>query len=132
MRRATATLFKCPFLEMGFYNNSTENNAVLFSTHITSDLEKVADYITFIVGGKIEFTGERDALLDSYRLVKGGTSDLTVEQKKYIIGYREHSVGFEGMVRVENIKELPSNVVLEKSTLDEIIVYVNKEAKNNE
>jgi len=109
-----------------------ESKAVLFSTHITSDLEKVADYITFIVDGKIEFTGERDALLESYRLVKGGASNLTVEQKQNIIGYREHSVGFEGMVKTENAKQLPIGIVLEKTTLEEIIVYINKEAKRHE
>ena len=109
-----------------------ENKGVLFSTHITSDLEKIADYITFIICGKIEFTGEKDALLESFKLVKGGKSDLTKEQKKNVIGYREHSVGFEGMVRTENINKLPPNVFYEKISLDEIIIYMNKEAKAHE
>ena len=111
---------------------SDENKAVLFSTHITSDLEKVADYITFIIGGKIEFTGERDELLETYRLIRGGTSELSKEQKKYIIGYREHSVGFEGMVKTEDIKKLPNDVSVNTISLEEIIVYVNKEAKEHE
>ena len=111
---------------------SDENRSVLFSTHITSDLEKVADFITFIIGGKIEFSGERDELLESYRLIKGGTSDLTVEQKKSIIGYREHSFGFEGMIKTENIPVMPKGVVTDKISLEEIIVYMNKEAKNDE
>ena len=109
-----------------------ENKAVLFSTHITSDLEKVADYITFIIGGKIEFTGERDELLEAYRLIRGGTSKLTMDQKKYIIGYREHSVGFEGMVKTEEIKKLPGDVSVNTISLEEIIVYMNKEAKEHE
>ena len=109
-----------------------ENKAVLFSTHITSDLEKAADYITFIIGGKIEFTGEKDALLESYRLVKGGVPNLTPEQKRHIIGYREHSVGFEGMIKIENAKQLPGDAILEKINLEEIIVYMNKEAKRHE
>ena len=111
---------------------SDENRAVLFSTHITSDLEKVADYITFIIGGKIEFTGERDELLEAYRLIRGGSSELSTEQKKYIIGYREHSVGFEGMVKTEDIKKLPNDVSVNTISLEEIIVYVNKEAKEHE
>lgn len=109
-----------------------ENRGILFSTHITSDLEKIADYITFIIDGRIEFTGEKDKLLESYLLVKGGVSDLTTEQKKNIVGYREHSVGFEGMIKTEIIKKLPSNITFEKISLDEIIIYMNKEARNHE
>lgn len=109
-----------------------ENKGVLFSTHITSDLEKIADYITFIINGNIEFTGEKDALLESFMLVKGGISDLTTEEKKNVIGYREHSVGFEGMVKTDSIHKLPSNVAYEKISLDEIIIYMNKEAKGHE
>jgi len=109
-----------------------ENRGVLFSTHITSDLEKIADYITFIIDGKIEFTGEKDKLLESYLLVKGGLSDLSAEQKKSIVGYREHSVGFEGMIKADNIKKLPANTAFEKVSLDEIIIYMNKEAKDHE
>ena len=108
---------------------SDENKSVLFSTHITSDLEKVADYITFIIGGKIEFTGERDELLERYRLIKGGTSDLTMDQKKSIIGYREHSFGFEGMIETKNIAKMSKGVVEDKISLEEIIVFINKEAK---
>jgi len=111
---------------------SDENKAVLFSTHITSDLEKVADYITFIIGGKIEFTGDRDDLLDTYRLIKGATADLTVEQKKKIIGYREHSFGFEGMIRTDTVAKMPQSVVTDKINLEEIIVYMNKEAKSDD
>ena len=109
-----------------------ENRGVLFSTHITSDLERIADYITFIIDGKLIFTGEKDELLSRYLLVKGGLSDLTAEQKTYIIGLREHSVGFEGMVKTEDRKELPPDMNYEKISLDEIIIYINKEARSHE
>ena len=111
---------------------SDESKSVLFSTHITSDLEKVADFITFIIGGKIEFSGERDDLLASYWLIKGGTSELTMEQKRSIIGYREHSFGFEGMIKTENIPRMPKGVVTEKISLEEIIVFMSKEVKSGE
>ncbi len=111
---------------------SDDNKGVLFSTHITTDLEKIADYITFIINGKIEFTGEKDALLESFILIKGGLSDLTAEQKKYVIGYREYNVGFEGMIKTKNRSKFPSQVSFEKISLDEIIIYMNKEAKAHE
>lgn len=109
-----------------------ENKGVLFSTHITSDLEKIADYITFIINGKIEFTGEKDELLESYVMVRGGTNELTVDQKKLVLGYREHSAGFEGMLKTENMRKMPKGIDSQKITLDEIIVYMNKESGKNE
>ena len=111
---------------------SEETKGILFSTHITSDLEKIADYITFIINGKIVFTGQKDELLETYLLVKGGTSDLNSEEKKSIIGYREHSAGFEGMIKTENARVLPTNITFEKISLDDIIIYLDKEGKCHE
>ena len=111
---------------------SDENKSVLFSTHITSDLEKIADYITFILDGNIVFTGTKDALLEKYARATGGLSDIDSEQKKYIIGYREHGTGFEGMVEISDIKKLPGSVLTEEISIDEIIIFMNKGAKIHE
>ncbi|MDR2940584.1 MAG: ABC transporter ATP-binding protein [Clostridiales bacterium] len=105
---------------------SNGDKGILFSTHITSDLEKIADYITFIIDGKIQFTGEKDILIESYLLVKGGLSDLTERHKKYIIGLRENGYGFEGMVKAGDQANLPRHISFEKISLDEIIVFMNK------
>jgi ABC-2 type transport system ATP-binding protein len=72
---------------------TNERHSVFFSTHITSDLEKTADYITFILGGSVVFTGAKDALLEKYARVTGGLRELNDEQKRLIIGYREHGTG---------------------------------------
>jgi len=103
-----------------------ENRSVLFSTHITLDLEKIADYITFILDGKIVYTGTKDALLEKYVLVKGGLSEISAEQKKLIIGLREHSTGFDGMTETASIGRLPKSLVFEPITLEEIIICMNK------
>lgn len=105
---------------------SDENNSVLFSTHITSDLEKIADYITFIRNGNIEFTEEKDVLMDSYKIVKGDESELSLEQKHLIIGYQAHHLGFNGMIRTDDIKKMPPSISYEQITLDELIVYMNR------
>lgn len=109
-----------------------ENNSVLFSTHITSDLEKTADFITFILNGSIVFTGTKDALLTKYARATGGLSDINNEQKKAIIGYREHGTGFEGMVETSNIKRLPCSVLTEEISMEEIIIFMNKGAQLHE
>lgn len=109
-----------------------ENRSVLFSTHITADLEKIADYITFIFDGQIVFTGSKDSLLEKYVLIRGGLHEISAEQKKLIIGLREHATGFEGMAESANIGRLPKNLLIEPITLDEIIIYMNKGAKLHE
>ena len=109
-----------------------ENKSVLFSTHITSDLEKVADYITLIQNGNIIFTGTKDALLAKFVRVTGGLEDASSEQKKFIIGYREHRTGFEGMIERSNIDKLPRNILTEEINLDEIIIFMSKGEKTNE
>ena len=109
-----------------------ENKSVLFSTHITADLEKIADYITFILDGQIVFTGSKENLLESYVLIKGGLNEISAEQKKLIIGLREHGTGFEGMTEVNNLSKLPKDLLVEPITLDEIIIYMNKGVNSHE
>ncbi|MFT4143833.1 MAG: ABC transporter ATP-binding protein [Mobilitalea sp.] len=106
-----------------------ENRSILFSTHITSDLEKIADYITFILDGKIIYTGSKEDLLEKYVLVKGGLREISAEQKRLIIGLREHNTGFEGMTETANRNRLPKTLLFEPITLDEIIIYMNKGVK---
>ena len=108
---------------------SDENKSVLFSTHITSDLEKIADYITFILNGNVVFTGTKDALLNKYARVTGGPADISSEQKKFIIGCREHGTGFEGMVEITDVKKLPAGVLTEEISIEEIVIFMNKGAQ---
>ena len=105
---------------------SDETNSVLFSTHITTDLEKIADYITFILDGEIIFTGEKDELMEKYTMIKGGIDEITAEHKKFIIGYREHSTGFDGLIETDDIGKLPKELLFESPTLEEIIIFMNK------
>jgi ABC-2 type transport system ATP-binding protein len=70
---------------------------VFFSTHITSDLDKIADMLILIDDGKIIFEKSKDELLDHYRLVKGDAALLTAEQKKYLMNLNITRYGFSGM-----------------------------------
>lgn len=105
-----------------------EEKSVIFSSHITSDIEKIADYITYINNGKIIFTGEKDEFLEKYCIIKGGKEDITESQKKEIIGLRMHSTGFEGLIELKKAVGFSSKVIIEKASLDEIMIYINKEA----
>lgn len=104
--------------------------SVLFSTHITADLEKTADFITYIQDGAVAFTGTKDDLLERYVLVRGGLSELTPQQKARLIGLREHASGFEGMALTADAGLFPSNFVIEPVSLDEIIIFMNKKGES--
>ncbi len=107
---------------------SDEGRSVLFSTHITTDLDKIADHITFILDGRIVFTGEKDILMEKYTRITGGPGALSPEQKNLVIGYREYENGFEGMLETGNLGGLPKSVITEDITLDEIIIFMSKGA----
>jgi ABC-2 type transport system ATP-binding protein len=109
---------------------SDESKGVLFSTHITSDLEKTADYLAFIMNGSIVFAGAKDEILEKYARVSGGIGGLSAEQQKLVIGYRAFGTGFEGMVEAENIGKLPRDVLVEGISLDELIIFYGQGGKN--
>lgn len=107
-----------------------EEKTVLFSTHITSDLEQVADYITFIHDGRIVFSLPKDEVLERYVLVKGGTNLLDGDTRRALVGWREHPYGFEGLTddpaRARSL--FGDQAVYDKPTLDDIMVYTIKYA----
>jgi len=99
--------------------------SVLFSTHITTDLEKIADYITFINQGKMFYTGSLEDLLCGFRIIKGRPKDLTKTIEDKIIGLRSTDIGFEGLIRIED-KVYFENFVVDNATLDDIVIHVSK------
>lgn len=105
-----------------------EEKTIFFSTHITSDLEHVADYITFIHDGRIQFSLPKDEVFEKYTLVKGGTKLLDPDARKLFVGIREHAYGFEGLTdRAQQVQELfQDQAIYEKPTLEEIMVYTIK------
>lgn len=102
-----------------------EDKGVFFSTHITSDLDRVADFITFINEGKVVFSSAKDDILENYCLVKGANGLIGEEEKKNFIGIRENRFGFEGLAmdRKNIRKMLGESIVIEKPTLDDIMLY---------
>lgn len=106
---------------------SDGRRSVLFSTHITSDLEKVADLVTLILGGRIVFSEDRKQLLEKYMKVNGTLGIITDEQKKAIKGFRCARNEFEGIMIAEDAKKLGIGINMSIASLDDIVVYINKE-----
>ena len=80
-------------------------HSVLFSTHITADLERVADFVTYINRGSIFYTGPKDELLEAFQVVRGGPDDLARAQMPHLMGLQRSAIGFEALVPTEHVKD---------------------------
>ncbi len=103
-------------------------HSILFSTHITSDLEKCADSITYIKEGGIVRSCDREEFLDSWRLIKGG-EPLAKEAQKGLIGYRENHFGFTALAETGLAERFPEENRF-RPTLEEIMVHMEREPQD--
>ena len=108
-----------------------ENHSIFMSSHITSDLEKVADSVTFIDKGKLLLTGYKDDILENHGVIKCGKEDYKEIAAEDIISARLTDFGAEVMVSDKAAcKRKYSGLVMDNTTLEEIMVfYVNREKK---
>lgn len=99
--------------------------SVLFSTHITSDLERAADFITYLEQGRLVYSGSKEGLLASYRLLKGAPGELTPELAGHLIGLRETALGFEGLILAEDAVRYPG-YLQDAVTIEDIMIHIGK------
>ena len=102
-------------------------HSILFSTHITSDLEKCADYITYIKQGQILASTDKESFRTSYISVAGKKDQLTEEAQGKIIGLHKHQLGFEGLMKAED-KPLAQagGFEIAEPTLEDIMIHVER------
>lgn len=105
-----------------------ENKAIFFSTHITTDLEQVADYITFILDGKIILSEETETLLDHYLLVKGAKKLKDKIEQLQPIMMKETSLGFEAFIEKSKVDHMEEKfeISMDRSSLEDIMYYFVK------
>lgn len=118
-------VFRREILDILYSIIQDDKKSIFFSSHITTDLEKLADYITFIDRGKIVFSKTKDEILENYALVKGGSDLLDRDNRQEFIGLRETGVGFEGLVAdgKEMEKRFGDKILVEKPSLEDIMFY---------
>ncbi len=107
-----------------------EDHTILLSTHITSDLEQVADYIIFIDDGDIVLQDSKDSLLDNFGILKCSENEFEKINKKDIIRYQKTKYHYD--ILVQNKKEIKlkyPNYILDKITLEELMVLYIKGLK---
>ena len=104
-----------------------ENRSIMISSHILSDLEKIADEIAFLHRGKLIFVENKDKLKEDYGLVSLSKEEFESLDKNSIIAVRDHKFGKECLVKKELI---PQNLEVENVSIEEIMVYMIKEKYN--
>ncbi|WP_130874895.1 ATP-binding cassette domain-containing protein [[Pseudopropionibacterium] massiliense] len=109
---------------------TSERHSVLFSTHITTDLDRIADLVTILDAGRVIASGSRDDLLEAWVMVRGGVADLTDDLSSRVRGLRRHSVGWEGLLPVTDLGLCGPGVVAETPSIEELLVHLTKEGKN--
>lgn len=106
--------------------------SVLFSTHILSDLEQIADYIFFINDGKKILYDMKDEILESFLLVKGDYRDIEQSFLKELIGIEKNQFGFEAILPADKAGLLSQKFVLEKPDIDQIVIHYIRDIQSKE
>ncbi len=105
---------------------------VLFSTHITSDLDKIADMLIMINEGRIVFKEEKDQLMDRYRIIKGSKGDLNENIRSLFLSIHETDFGFAGMTsHISQIQKRLPNILVERPTVEDIMLSYIERGKEN-
>lgn len=103
-------------------------HSVLFSTHITVDLERAADFIAYITGGRLYYTGPKDEFEESFRIVKGGPGELAQLPAGVVLGSHTYQTGFDALVRSDSLGTVSAavaDIVVEPASIDDIIRLTN-------
>jgi ABC-2 type transport system ATP-binding protein len=111
-----------------------ERVSVLFSSHITADLERAADFVTFLKDGRLVFSSPMDQVAENWGVVKGGQEMLDAEAHAFLQGVRVRRHGFEGLTsRIDEARRRFGNgFVIERASLEDIMVLFGKEGSNHE
>ncbi len=103
-----------------------ENNSVLISSHITSDLEKVCDYIAFIKDGEIVFVENKDEIYEKYAILHCKNDEINTIDKSAIIGYKQNSFSTQALVYADKVN---GEFLMDKPSIEDIMLFYTKEAK---
>ncbi|MEG2842432.1 MAG: ABC transporter ATP-binding protein [Ruthenibacterium sp.] len=112
------------FLDIFMEFIEDEEHTILLSSHITSDLEKIADYITFIHDGEIVFSETKDDMMECYGVVKCAKADAALLPAELIIGRRESKFDIELLVKNKSkVQAAHPDFLLESASIDDIMTF---------
>lgn len=101
------------------------NQTIFFSTHITTDLDRIADYIAFIQNGKLLFNQSTEDIKDQYALVKGSNDLLDRDTEQFFLNIKRTNSGFTALTnQLKKVKDVfEDTVIMEQVTLEDIMYY---------
>ena len=102
-----------------------ENHAVLISSHIVSDLEKICDYIAFLHNGRLLLCEEKDALKEKYGILRCSREQLSALPPEAVIGRKETAYGVEAIAARDAV---PAGLSLSPIDIEELFIFMVKEA----
>ncbi|WP_288541803.1 ABC transporter ATP-binding protein [uncultured Bifidobacterium sp.] len=102
-------------------------HSVIFSTHITADLERCADFLAYITNGMLYYSGPKDEFEDAFRLVKGGPDELTDGLRQAMVGIRTYATGFDALVRTQDIPHIggTDGLLTQHASIEDVIRLTN-------
>ena len=103
-----------------------ENNTVLFSTHMTEDLDRIADYIIFIDDGKIIDSSSKEEFLEKYLVLKGGPEDKELLKDFDVLGIKSNSTSFDALVKNVEREDIPEDLFVEEPDINKILVLYGR------
>lgn len=108
--------------------------SVLLSTHITSDLESIADYVTFINRGRIVFSETLEKVKETWAVVKGEEAVLSSEDSQVLSGLRTGSFGAQAITKdVRRLgRQVLESCVVERASLEDIMYFVKKDGRHDQ
>ena len=105
-----------------------EGVSILFSTHITSDLDACADTITYIQSGRVAVSGKKQALTGAYLSVQGPDAACGAVLRARLIGARSHKGELDALIRAEDAP-LAAGLSCTPANLEQIMVHLEREAE---
>jgi len=104
-----------------------DKHTVLFSTHITQDLETIADYIVFIDNGEIVLALEKEEFINYFMILKCGLENQNILDSSAILGQKKTKYNIEYLVKRDAIDEIPNEYVEDEITIDKIMILYGRE-----
>lgn len=123
--------FRDSFLQIltGFIQDG--EHSVILATHLTTDLDRIADYVTFLNHGRLEFSVDREMLEDSYRLVNGEEYKIDLLSKDSIIYKEKGSYGSKALVKNNRWSEYDRELLVSVPSIEDIMYFILKGEKGN-
>ncbi|MEG1569327.1 MAG: ABC transporter ATP-binding protein [Oscillospiraceae bacterium] len=107
-----------------------EEHSILMSSHITTDLEKIADYITFLHEGKVVFSKSKDDIMENYAVAKCSVEKADALPHELIMGRRSSQFGCELLVCDKlALRRKEPDIIIDHASLDDIMTFIAKEGK---